>query len=50
MAKTKIKNYQVIWERPINVHDIARNVGDIFEHEETQEIKNLVREGYLKVV
>lgn len=52
MKKTKIKTnvYEVIWDNDINVAGVLRKRMNVFESEETQEIINLVKHGYLRVV
>lgn len=44
------KEYEVVWETPINVESIERQPKEMFVAEETKELKTLVFHGYLQVI
>ena len=46
----KKNTYEVVHMTPINVSNIERQPQEVFTEVETQETKNLVKQGYLLIV
>jgi len=45
-----VKKYRNIYDKEINVVGIARQIGEIFAAEHTQELKNLILTKYIEEV